>query len=487
SSGHGCEICGQVFFINQHVKLCSLFELLSTMENRFENVPDKHKKSLFGELGLVRIPSDWAALIFPSAAVFLIHVTGYGLLFLLHLVLARTMATSEYGLYVYVLAWSYILSIVAALGMPTSNLRFIPLYLSQGKSDLVRGVSRISRLLSVGNGVILALCVSFFFLAVKKFWLPELGWSILFGIWTIPALAVIEVQRSLLQSIKKVIHAYTPPLLIKPFLLIVTTVLFFHVSQKQALNSSTLFVITLLVLFFIVILQSVLLERCYRPKLLPGPATYETGRWLKTSIPLLFTSFFKILTYQSDLLMVGLILGSTEAGIYNIAAKTANLASFFYLAVAAIAAPKISGYYASGDKKKLRKLMSSVTHIVFWPTFVFSIMLLLGHHTILTLFGEQFLRAKWVLFILIGSQLINAATGLVGYLLDLTGHQLTTLRLRGLCVVLNIILNTIGILLFGIIGAALASMITVSIEKICLLVVSFKKMGINGSLLSLFK
>jgi len=75
---------------------------------------------------------------------FIIKLVGAGLLFGLHVLLARLIGVRQYGIYVYVLTWINILAVVSQLGLNTSLVRFIAAYRAQGKWGLLRGFLRLS-------------------------------------------------------------------------------------------------------------------------------------------------------------------------------------------------------------------------------------------------------------------------------------------------------------------------------------------------------
>ena len=113
---------------------------------------------------------------------------------------------------------------------------------------------------------------------------------------------------------------------------------------------------------------------------------------------------------------------------------------------------------------------------------VISLFLLGFTQPILNLFGSDFIAARWVLLTLIVGKLINAFTGPVGYLLDLTGYQNQSALIRSCSTLVNVILNFIAIPLFGMLGAAIATALTFGIEKLWIQLFAYKKLGIYASI-----
>ena len=63
---------------------------------------------------------------------FVIYVGGAGLTFLAQLVIARKIGAPSYGIYSYVMAWTTLLSYMAALGFNIALLRFLAAYSATG-------------------------------------------------------------------------------------------------------------------------------------------------------------------------------------------------------------------------------------------------------------------------------------------------------------------------------------------------------------------
>lgn len=71
-------------------------------------------------------------------------------------VLARWMGPSEFGIYSFALAWMMLLAIPMSLGLPATNVRFIPQYLASGDFSATVGLIRASWWLTCGAGLLLA-------------------------------------------------------------------------------------------------------------------------------------------------------------------------------------------------------------------------------------------------------------------------------------------------------------------------------------------
>src|SRR5690606_7040884 len=85
------------------------------------------------------------------------QVAGLGLGYVLHVCLAQWMGVDGYGLYTYVLAWTALLALPAAAGLPISVIRFLPAYQAHQQWGLLRGFLgwSISRTVLLGSVIVL--------------------------------------------------------------------------------------------------------------------------------------------------------------------------------------------------------------------------------------------------------------------------------------------------------------------------------------------
>jgi O-antigen/teichoic acid export membrane protein len=92
-----------------------------------------------------------------------------------------------------------------------------------------------------------------------------------------------------------------------------------------------------------------------------------------------------------------------------------------------------------------------------------SIVLIIWGREILALFGTQFTYGYPALVILTVGQLVNAFSGPVGFIMTMTGRHVEASYVIGGSAALNVILNAALIPSLGIIGAAVATSITVAL------------------------
>jgi O-antigen/teichoic acid export membrane protein len=114
------------------------------------------------------------------------------------------------------------------------------------------------------------------------------------------------------------------------------------------------------------------------------------------------------------------------------------------------------------------------------------VFLFFGKTLLNLVFGPEFIPAYEPLAILTVGQLINSATGSVGFLLMMTGYEQDTARGMAIAAVSNIVLNLVLVPLWGTKGAALASAITLVIWNVLLWLAVRRRLKINSMAFNFF-
>jgi O-antigen/teichoic acid export membrane protein len=195
---------------------------------------------------------------------------------------------------------------------------------------------------------------------------------------------------------------------------------------------------------------------------------------LKMAMPMFLVSSTGVVASNIDVVMLGWLSNAKEIGLYTVAARLAFFVSFFLQLSNAAIAPKIATLYFTKDKEALQILVKRVTlGLIAIALLIFLIFSLFGT-VILNVWGTEFSDAYWLLMILSFGQLINIATGPAGTLLVMCGREKIHSKISLTGMILNIAFNLILIKIYGVLGAAIATAATVSIENVLKLYYSRK-------------
>jgi len=233
-----------------------------------------------------------------------------------------------------------------------------------------------------------------------------------------------------------------------------------------------------------VALGSILLRRHLPPQARAVAPHTEARTWMRTAWPLWAVAGMRFLLNQTDILLLGVLLGTTTAGIYGAASRLARLVTFGLAAANSISAPLISELHTQGDRRSLQRMVTLTSWGTTLWSVVFAAALALGAPLLLSLYGDEFRAGAPVLLVLAAGQIVNGATGPVGYLLNMTGHERVNARIIGCVVFGNVVLSAPAILLFGPVGAAGVTATLGGVKNLWTWWAVRRRLGINSSIFS---
>jgi len=406
-----------------------------------------------------------------------IKFVGILVTYLVQVFLARWMGRTEYGIYEYVVAWSVLLAIPAGLGLPRTVLRFVSQYRVKEEWGLLRGLVRSSWLMTILGSLLVSLLAAGVILLLNYYYPFAYATPLLIGIGLIPLQALVNWQLETARAAKDITLAYAPSLIVWPVLVVCGA--FMVLETTHSLTGHSAIAIAQIALLAAVLFQLGLLLLKFNQEFEACKPVYAIREWLSVAfIVLLQYSCFIILS-KSDTIMVGSILGPSEAGMYGAAVKTAEWVGFVLAIVNIVAAPSFAALYAKDDIEGLQKVVSTVAVWIFWPSLAISLFLIAFSQPVLGIFGSEFIAANWQLKILVLGQAIGAWCGSVGYLMVMTGHQNKSLPVSIYATVLNILLNAIAIPLIGAVGAAIATAFCSALWNIWLSFLVVKYVGVS--------
>ncbi len=178
---------------------------------------------------------------------------------------------------------------------------------------------------------------------------------------------------------------------------------------------------------------------------------------LAAARPYLLTSATFFLMNWTDKLMLGLLSSQGALGVYDVALKIANLGIIVIFAINTIGAPKFAEFYSQKDLRKLETFTHQTTFLIVTLTLPILIGIYAFPSWVLSIFGQAYTTGQASLLILVIGAFVNAASGSVIIILNMTGKQKLAHRILLVVGLLNIGLNGGLIPLLGIQGAAIAT------------------------------
>jgi len=199
----------------------------------------------------------------------------------------------------------------------------------------------------------------------------------------------------------------------------------------------------------------------------PNVVSQNTTVWVRSALSLAFLALLNLIPQHAGILMLGWMRSAEEVGLYKVAFRTASLIPFGLMAVNTVIAPTLAQLYAVGDKARLRKVMLTASAVA--TAFALPLVLLFtlrGSWFLGLAFGKAFAASATALAIVTGGQIVNAATGPVGLLLVMSGHENKATLSIGIGSAVNLVFNIALIQLWGINGAAAAFAVSLTLTML---------------------
>ena len=166
-----------------------------------------------------------------------------------------------------------------------------------------------------------------------------------------------------------------------------------------------------------------------------------------------------------DTLMLGALVDAEAAGLYATAFRLCVLVSLPLLIVEWASMPRLAAAYKAGDHALQQKLASESVHLSLAGASIPLLIFIFFGPFVLSLFGAEFTAAYWPLVILSLAHFILVSLGSSYTLMIVTNLEKQYQNIMIGAVILNMILNVILIQMMGILGAALATLLTETIKQ----------------------
>jgi O-antigen/teichoic acid export membrane protein len=202
---------------------------------------------------------------------------------------------------------------------------------------------------------------------------------------------------------------------------------------------------------------------------------HQKSKLLRFSAPLLLSGIIGTLMGWADTALLGYYMTDFEVGLYNAALPTAMLILLPHKAIGSLAVSSFSELKEK-EEKSIEDSIQTATYWTFslvFPTFL--IILLFSEQALKILFGSVYGQASLTLSILGIGYLISALVGRVGSFLHSKGHTKYIMYNNIAALTLNLVLNIALIPIYGIIGAATATMASTILPNILMFVEVWRK------------
>ena len=391
---------------------------------------------------------------------------GAGLAFITQIILARTLGSESFGLFTSTLAIITLISPLAVFGIPQLWLKVF----GEEGWNARRWVTP-SFFVTLGSTALVIILL--------------LTWALLFNnnyqtqvlIFILSIYILGQVSLELVSSKYQLEENYVrlAQLQLIPHLMRFILVVFFIIFFKEFISAKYIAIIYSIVSIFFTLYAMIQINKIMKGEfLLKGHKeesiqvykSVKIKKIIKNSWPFSLATFFYLIYFQSDLILVKYFVGNHAAGIYNVA-FTIIVAIFLFPSIIyqKFLLSKIHRW-ANHDKNKLYQVYKK-GNILMLTSGIIILMLVLStsSYIIPLLFGTEYNEAVKILNILAISIPIIFLAHSSGSMLVTKNHMKLKVKYMGTVALINITLNIFVIPIYGAIGAS----ITTNISNVLLL------------------
>ncbi|OWY24371.1 flippase [Sphingobacteriales bacterium UPWRP_1] len=433
-----------------------------------------------------RASENKAYLLKGSAGALAAQVVGLAAGFVTSWVLARLLGAAQYGVYTYLFSWLTVLSTFSAAGIEQFLVKQTAACRSAGRTDLLKGtqhyaygVASILSILVCAAGLLWIHACNTGFIAYMPYMLRSeenrrlLGWVLL----AIPITTLAKIPEGMLRGGKHIISSQLPENVVKPLLLLLLMAAVFMLWGERVTLAGAVW-LNLITFVFTLCLYVALYWRKFG-NTLTAPAQYEPALWWRSLVSFFFISLLAIINNRADVLILGSLATDADVGIYNVAARLADVPKMLLMAANLALAPLFADLYARRQMQQLQNLLTRSVRLITAAGLLPVLLLVLFGKPVLAIWGHEFVTGHWALAFMCLAQLFNLACGSVGVLLMMTGHEKWVSYGLALGTLVNITLNFALIPVWGINGAGMASALTVVVWNVFLTRMVFVKLKLN--------
>jgi O-antigen/teichoic acid export membrane protein len=400
--------------------------------------------------------ADQRSLAAATLAGFVIRVTGVVLLTIVTVLFTRLMGAEEYGRLAFLLSGSFIIVLFAGLGLPTAASRLVPRYLARGDRDtalhyFLAGLAVVSVTGMVGAAALAALLR----------WLPSFVGEYDFSLAGILGLVITITLMRFVSEASRAFGLQLTGFVAESVAVrvILLAALALYLAAGAPLSAGTalgLYVLAQGLVVFAVVVMVLHQIAPSRSAVHLRPLRLYCG-WLGISTVMLVTPVYYFLLFETDIIVLGVLAGPYDVGLYQVARRLAELTVFCAGAASAVGLPRLARAHAEGRADKLQATVDLMNLISVGSTAAVAVGLVAVGPFALQLFGRDFADGYPVLLILAFGRLAAALFGPASDVLLMTGHHRRLGRVNLVFALVNLALNLVLIPWLGAAGAAIAT------------------------------
>ncbi len=420
-----------------------------------------------------------SSLTFQTIQVFFARVGAIFLGLLSNLALTRWLGITAFGQYAYILAWLTILSI-PSMGMGTLVVRETAIAHHQDDKDTFGGFMRWSLLNILWMSGALTL-IGFIAVFISSAYSSRtLQLAPLLGLAGIPLIYLQTHMGALFRGCRRVeLAVFLNESFSSAIILVWAAGCLFLGAQATA---SMALGGRLVMLGFVLSAFVLLLPRLNRTWNWRASAREKISAWRKSLSSLTLLKGVSITAGRLPVLMLGMAIGPEPVALFSLSNRIAEMVILALSIVVMTTGPHLAELHAKQDYRRMQRLLTRSTVAVSLWAIPITLVLIFAGRWLLSWFGPHFVAGYPLLVVLAIGQTVHAISGTVSLVMTMGRLERTVLQVQsvGLCITAVLCLTLIP--LWGAMGAAIGSTISLIFLNVTLVVLLYRRLGIASSL-----
>jgi len=426
---------------------------------------------------------------------FALRLVNAAIQFLTGLALARLLGKDGLGVYNFALSWVMLLTVPAIFGMDRLLVRELVRYRQREAWGHMRGALRFANRTTLLTALLLAAGIALLGWvtyqttgrpALLKAQQAGLARAALHALWIamilLPVWAVLLLQSSAMQGLRHVVVAQIPEQVVGPALFLLLIIASWLagglIDSPQGIVALELATTAIALMVSMTMLRGLLPSRV-------GAASpvFETRAWVLAAIPLAIGRGMITLNNQVDTLMLGAIAEVGAVGVFSVALAGTQMITMILLSVNTALAPNLAQLHAEGDRRRMQFVLTQAALFMLLAALPLTVFFVVWGKWFLALFGAEFKAGYAALVIVALGQHFSLASGSVGMVLMMTGHERAAMWGPAAGVALHIALNALLIPRWGIDGAAVGRASGIVFANVALIWIVWRRLGVHSTAL----
>ncbi|WP_119269072.1 lipopolysaccharide biosynthesis protein [Taklimakanibacter deserti] len=338
------------------------------------------------------------------------------------LALARAFSPADVGIFLLTTSIMAFASLLITGGYTALGLTYLARYESLARKTLVAAYHAAALRTTLIWTIVMAM------LAVVAYFTPalaDLRPAILFGAIAAPGQALIRLNNSAANSLRRFDLSFVPDFVLRSGFLFAAIIAIIALAQHPRM----IWILWAIVIstYAAALIQAVLLGRSgVVAKIFSRQRRSLAPYYRLRAAALLIGAFVSFTFAEIVTLVAGLLLPPADVAVVGIAVRLASIAGFVVQTMQVIAIPDLTDTMAKGTHEATDQLMRR-TNLVNCALMTAAILvtLVLGDW-VLAFFGPEYRAGKWLLILFLLSQTVRSAGAMNNHLLSLGGHQSRT-------------------------------------------------------------